>query len=146
MMKQFYLAMVLAVLVPQFSVADTIQFGDDSGEWANDDECDDRRFRGPGMASSLDEDDNGKDKTDCKRGFEMGQLKVWNFTEARAATQCKEINFGDNKSDWPNDNECDDYRFEGPGTDGVLLRSDIGHDASDCRKLCESGEIAVRDY
>ncbi len=145
-MKITYLALALAICAPQMSMADSIRFGNDDSEWAKDDECDDRRFYGPGMASSLDEDDNGKDKTDCKRGFEMGQLKIWNFKEALAATQCKAINFGDDKSDWPNDGECDDYRFEGPGTDGVLLRADIGHDATDCRALCAAGQIAVRDY
>jgi hypothetical protein len=145
-MKQLYLAIALAVMVPQFGFAQSVRFGDNSSEWAKDGECDDRRFRGAAMASSLDADDTGKDRTDCKRGYDMGQLKIWNFKEALAATQCHKINFGDNKSDWPKDGECDDFRFEGPGTDGVMMQSDVGHDAFDCRKLCDAGQIALRNY
>lgn len=94
-MKRFYLMIVLAVMVPQFGFAQSVRFGDNSSEWAKDGECDDRRFRGAAMASSLDADDTRKDRTDCKRGYDMGQLKLCNFKEALAATQCHKINLGD---------------------------------------------------
>lgn len=145
-MKWFFVVIALSVALPDQSVAQSIKFGDDSSEWAKDGECDDRRFRGSAMASGLDVDDIGKDKTDCKRGFDMGQLKLWNFDQARAATQCDAINYGDNRSAWADDGVCDDYRFEGHGTDGVQLRNDMGHDSADCRKLCDAGKVALRDY
>lgn len=136
----------MVVLIPAVAVAQSINFGDDKSQWSNDGECDDRRFRGSGMAQGLDRDDIGHDRTDCKTAYDAGKLLVWDFAAAKAATQCSAINFGDDKSEWPNDGQCDDYRFDGPGADYVLLSEDVGHDASDCRKLCDLGQIAIRDY
>ena len=126
--------------------AEEFNFGNDSSEWANDGECDDRRFYGPSMAKGLDRDDIGHDATDCRQGYQSGALKIWDFTAARAATQCNAIDFGDNSSEWPNDGQCDDYRFDGPGADYVLLEEDIKRDAADCYELCRLGQIALRDY
>ncbi len=53
--------------------------------------------------------------------------------------------FGDNTSQWANDGECDDPRFEGEGAADTLLDADRGHDATDCRKLFGAGRIALRD-
>ena len=144
---KFQLMFVVAMaFVPAVLAAQSISFGDDKSQWSNDGECDDRRFRGAAMAQGLDRDDIGHDATDCKAGFDAGNLTVWNFSEAKAATQCGAINFGDDQSEWPNDGQCDDYRFDGPGADFVLLSEDVGHDASDCRALCTTGQIAIRDY
>ena len=140
------LVAAIASVAPAAVLAQSINFGDDASKWSNDGECDDRRFRGAGMAQGLDRDDIGHDATDCKAGFAAGKLMIWDFAAAKAATQCSAINFGDDKSEWPNDGQCDDYRFDGPGADFVLLSEDIGHDASDCRQLCDLGQIAVRDY
>ncbi|MDZ7734183.1 MAG: hypothetical protein U5R31_14925 [Acidimicrobiia bacterium] len=52
-----------------------------------------------------------------------------------------DIDFGDDASMWANDGECDDPRFEGEGTHGILLDEDRGHDATDCRELLEDGKI-----
>lgn len=142
---KFVLILVCGML-PVMAAAQDISFGDDASEWANDGECDDRRFTGPAMALGLDRDDVGHDASDCRAGFEQGKLKVWDFAAAKRATQCKTINFGDNRSEWPNDGQCDDYRFDGPGADYVLLYEDIGHDAADCRAQCELGQVALRDY
>lgn len=57
-------------------------------------------------------------------------------------------NFGDDKSRWARDGECDDPRFEGVGmSDGLSLDDDIGHDATDCRTAWRVGDItlATRD-
>lgn len=137
---------VVMACIPAVSVAQSINFGDDTSQWSNDGECDDRRFRGSAMAQGLDRDDIGHDATDCKAGFDAGKLAIWDFGQAKAATQCAAINFGDNKSEWSNDGQCDDYRFDGPGADFVLLSEDVGHDANDCRALCDTGQIAIRDY
>lgn len=54
-----------------------ISFGDDSGEWSNDDECDDMRFEGPGMTTTpLLQDDIMRDASDCANAFEAGLLTL----------------------------------------------------------------------
>jgi hypothetical protein len=54
-----------------------IDFGNDSGEWANDGECDDMRFAGPGMTQTpLLQDDIMRDATDCREGYSAGRLKL----------------------------------------------------------------------
>lgn len=55
-----------------------------------------------------------------------------------------DIEWGDNTSQWANDNECDDPRFAGPGMHSILLDEDRYHDASDCRRLYEQGRIYLR--
>ncbi|HUQ53237.1 MAG TPA: pre-peptidase C-terminal domain-containing protein [Gammaproteobacteria bacterium] len=52
--------------------------------------------------------------------------------------------FGDNTSQWANDGECDDPRFEGAGSADTLLDEDRGHDATDCRTLFTAGRITLR--
>ena len=142
---KFGLVLTLGML-PAMAVSQDINFGNDASEWAHDGECDDRRFRGSAMALGLDRDDVGRDATDCRQGFEQGKLTVWDFTAAKAATQCDAISYGDDASEWANDGLCDDYRFDGPAADYVLLHEDIGHDASDCRAQCDLGQVALRDY
>jgi len=54
------------------------------------------------------------------------------------------VDFGDDASEFSNDGECDDKRFEGSGmTNTPLLNSDIGHDATDCRVAFEAGNLTV---
>ncbi len=54
--------------------ASAIDFGDDTSQWANDGECDDLRFTGPGMAAagSLSADNIRRDASDCRK-----QLAAW---------------------------------------------------------------------
>jgi hypothetical protein len=53
--------------------------------------------------------------------------------------------FGDNTSEWADDGECDDPRFEGEGAADTLLDEDRGHDAADCRSLFGQGRISLRN-
>lgn len=63
-----------------------IDFGDDNGEWANDNECDDSRFEGPGMTSTpLLEEDIGHDATDCRTAYEAGRLTLRGVSTGSAA-------------------------------------------------------------
>ena len=126
--------------------AQAIDFGSDIGEWALDEECDDRRFVGPGMASVLTWDYVGEDATDCRAAYDAGQLRLWDIQAARAATICEAIDFGDDGGAYPQDGECDDMRFEGPAVALQLVPDNIGGDASDCARLCAYGIIALRDY
>ncbi len=125
-----------------------IDFGDDSSQWANDGECDDPRFRGRGVSSVLISADLMKDASDCRAAFDRGELsfrEVYRDDYVRRAPYSTEgIDFGGNGSQWANDGECDDPRFEGPGT-GITVDPD-GRlaDADDCRKAFIAGRAALR--
>lgn len=61
-----------------------------------------------------------------------------------ASAQRTTPDFGDDASQWSRDGECDDNRFSGTGmTPTVLLDSDIGHDATDCRLAWDSGNLQL---
>lgn len=120
------------------------EFGDDKSDYSKDGECDDRRFIGTGMASGLDSDDNFHDATDCKTLFDAGMIKLVSEAAGRAATQCDAIEYGKNTSDWANDGECDDPRFDGPGVDSIILMDDLLADARDCRQQCNKGNAWLR--
>jgi hypothetical protein len=140
------IGLVLSVAAPVQAQAQNIKFGNNRSEWARDGECDDRRFRGVGMAKALDRDDTGKDAADCRDAFRDGRIVLWDRNASRAKTQCSAIRYGNNSSEWARDGECDDARFEGPGSSHVVLSEDIGKDARDCKALCEAGRISLRDY
>lgn len=113
-----------------------VEFGDDRSEWANDGECDDPRFVGGGMADVLLDEDLYADATDCRSLFDAGRIRL------RATTG---VEFGDDRSQWSNDGDCDDPRFAGNGMADVLLDEDLYADATDCRSLFEAGRIRLRD-
>jgi hypothetical protein len=138
-------ALALALLgLP--AAAQPVSYGDDTGPYPLDGECDDRRFRGVAMSGVLDWQSLGRDASDCKMALEGGRAALWVFEEARAATECSAIKWGDDSSEYALDGVCDDPRFEGLGVAGLLYREDAGRDASDCRALCEHGLLFLRDY
>ena len=116
------------------AVAADIDFGDDSSEWANDGECDDPRFVGAGSAAETVDIDISKDATDCKAAFDAGTV-----TLAGGEIPAAAIDYGDDTSEWAKDGECDDPRFSGTGVAGELLDADRGHDATDCRAAVTAG-------
>lgn len=139
------LAVLVGLSAP--ALAQDIDFGDDTSEWANDGECDDPRFSGEGMASELEDVDIGKDATDCRDAFDAGTIILAAGTGAAppvpASTEEAEVDFGDDTSEWANDGECDDMRFTGTGMAAELEDVDTGRDATDCRSLFEAGEITL---
>ncbi|WP_093994934.1 hypothetical protein [Octadecabacter ascidiaceicola] len=52
--------------------------------------------------------------------------------------------WGDNASQWANDGDCDDPRFDGPMAHTLLLPEDAMHDANDCRALYNEGKVWLR--
>lgn len=116
-----------------------VNFGNDNGEWSNDDECDDPRFEGIGMTSTpLLSDDVLRDATDCSTAFQNDRLQLV------GVDQNGKINFGDDDGEWSNDGECDDMRFAGPGmTSTPLLSDDIMHDATDCRDAFQADLLSL---
>jgi hypothetical protein len=54
-----------------------VNFGDDTGEYVMDGECDDMRFTGPGMtATALLEDDMLPDASDCRDAYKAGSITL----------------------------------------------------------------------
>jgi hypothetical protein len=139
MMRFFGFFCAMACVAACSASAQSVNFGDDSSEWANDGECDDGRFTGPGLTSTpLLEEDVLADATDCRNAFKAGQL-----TLAGVAADGT-IDFGNDSGDWSNDDECDDMRFAGPGMTGTpLIQSDIMRDATDCRDAFVAGRLTL---
>jgi hypothetical protein len=139
MMRNFGLLGIIACLAATPASAQSINFGDDSSEWANDGECDDGRFTGSGLTSTpLLEEDVLADATDCRNAFNAGNLSLLGVDSNGT------IDFGNDSGEWSNDNECDDMRFAGPGmTQTPLLQSDIMTDASDCRDAYNAGNLTL---
>lgn len=140
-------ALAMTPIVPasaQDADMDTFEWGDDSSIWANDGECDDPRFDGPGASGVMLDEDLKSDATDCRALFEDGEVTLASeINISQTNIVFDDIDFGDDTSDYASDGECDDPRFEGPGAASVLLDDDRGRDATDCQMLYEIGEIAL---
>jgi hypothetical protein len=119
-----------------------IAYGDDASKWAHDGECDDPRFSGRGVARELVEEDRLHDATDCRAAVEAGTAVFNGDAEAEPAIAM--FDYGGDASKWANDGECDDLRFEGAGVDKKLLPEDMSADASDCRAAVEAGTARIR--
>jgi hypothetical protein len=114
-----------------------IDFGDDTSQWANDDECDDPRFVGEGMAAAPVAADEMRDATDCQTLFNAGSITL------RAEVSADDIDFGDDSGTWPNDGECDDPRFTGPGVFTGANDENIMRDATDCLDAFTAGTAVL---
>jgi len=132
-------------LAQKTPAAASIDFGDDSSEWAKDGECDDPRFTGEGTADELVDADLMKDATDCRTAFEAGTITLKDGGQATPGTKVADIDFGDDSSEWAKDGECDDPRFTGEGTADELVDADLMKDATDCRAAYEAGTITLKD-
>jgi hypothetical protein len=125
----------------------SFDFGSDFSKWANDGECDDLRFEGAGVDKKLLAEDVMGDATDCKALLEAGSIAIrLVYTPEYAAGapyDSSDIDFGDNSSSYADDDECDDPRFEGPGTATTLLEGDRLADANDCKAAYEAGTIVL---
>ena len=70
-------------------------------------------------------------------------------TTATTATPNADIDFGDDSSEWANDGECDDPRFEGTGSAGATSSSGMtcGFRLSDSLRVAASARVfAVEAY
>lgn len=129
---------------------DGIQFGNDTSEWALDGECDDPRFSGDGMAlGELSAKNAYADSTDCLGHWEAGTLTYDADWHAPApvmptAGEIDAVEFGYDTSQWAQDGECDDPRFEGHGMAANPVMEDLKADASDCRYMFMMGLVTVR--
>lgn len=117
-----------------------IIFGDDSGEWAHDGECDDPDFVGAGMTAKPSPESRLHDASDCRAAFEQGTIAL----ASAGGAALVDFDYGSDTSVYAYDGECDDPRFEGPGTDKKLLADDMLADANDCQSLEARGEVSIR--
>ena len=137
-----------AILVASAGFAqaqEAIDYGNDDSGWSNDGECDDPRFEGEGMASSLDRATIGKDATDCRTLLESGKVIYSLVQYDPDLTVFNGIELGDNASNWANDNVCDDPRFVGENMSVSPLHKDIMHDRNDCSYGVQLGTLTLAD-
>lgn len=208
-----------SVYAASFDLNGEIIYGDDSSGFANDGECDDARFQGPGAAFGSSSEHLFKDATDCRTQLEAGMISLAEpedmnlggnmdtelaggdtdlFGGNTAATspialpdagpfgevmfallqafqaipgddaaaiplpfgiggddpsdydraemlEITGIDFGDNSGPFTNDGECDDSRFEGPGTPGFTIEEAEFVDAADCSNLYLEGLLTYVD-
>ncbi|MCY3843305.1 MAG: ankyrin repeat domain-containing protein [Acidobacteria bacterium] len=128
-------------------------FGDDSGAWPNDGECDDGRFTGEGMGVRSEV---GRDASDCYGLFNVGRIR-WRSAGERESPGEERVrlvdpeeppsvaedvvadeDFGDDSGLFPNDGECDDARFTG---EGMGFTFQVRQDGTDCSTLLNAGRI-----
>ena len=139
-------ALTVALTMGGAASAQDVDFGDDTSAWANDGQCDDPRFEGPGAAAFSVAADQLRDATDCRTAFEAGTVTLVDSGATPATvppagqTGASEIDFGADTGNWTNDGECDDGRFSGPGV-GLTSPDTYRTDATDCRALYEAGTI-----
>ncbi len=118
--------------------AENVSFGDDTATFANDGECDDPRFYGPGATSDVDWASAGRDAADCKASLDEGTVTFWNPAEGLQPVICDAADFGEDLGEEAGNGLCDDPRFVSFG--GFMNFEDaIGADASDCKRICELG-------
>lgn len=105
-----------------------ITWGDDSGNYANDDACDDGRFHDDGDEWTYQRNHVLKDATDCRTLYEAGNITLY-------------LDFGSNTGDYVNDDTCDDNRFTGEGRSILQTDSQVKRDADDCIAAYRAGTI-----
>jgi hypothetical protein len=132
-------------LPPLFEGAfEGVDLGDNTGPYADDGECDDPRFRGPGMATPpFSPDLEGHDAADCQYHLARGFVRHV-LADGLFEGEADGIDFGDNSGSAVNDGECDDGRFEGPGVSTVTDGANDRRDAFDCRVNFEDRTIVLK--
>lgn len=104
---------------PVILTSDQIAWGDNKGDYANDDACDDARFHEDGDDWSYQREHVLHDAADCRTLYEAGEITLF-------------LDFGDNSGEYADDNTCDDNRFTGEGRSILLTDSHIKKDSDDC--------------
>ncbi len=123
--------------------SDAIHFGDDSGDYANDGECDDPRFTGSNTAKNLDWTVVGQDATDCRQSLKKGS-RYWVYPDEIKVVDCSGEDFGDDSSQFNNSGTCDDPRYFGIKSAQITMATDSGKDATDCQRACELNLLYAR--
>ena len=123
-----------------------VDFGDDSGRFSRDGECDDARFEGDGRSLYPGRDHIRRDAFDCREMFEQGRVHLRSdYPNEAEPPRSAEVDFGDDSGRFSRDGECDDLRFDGVGRSVYEGSDHIRRDASDCRELYERGRVEVSE-
>lgn len=122
--------------------AASLDYGDDTSPWANDDECDDPRFRGVGVADSTNRRNLLRDASDCRAAVDAGQAVYIGEPPPAFEGEHDGVDFGDNSSDFAFDEMCDDPRFAGVGVAEGAGRSGERRDAADCREAYDLSQAS----
>lgn len=96
-----------------------IEWGDDTGDYANDQACDDARFHEDGDSWTYQREHVLHDATDCRSLYDEGSITLY-------------LDFGNNSGEYADDNTCDDNRFTGPGRSILTTDSHVKRDSADC--------------
>lgn len=141
----------------------TLVVNDPDGNWHCNDDADDLANSNPGLSFSKPkagiydiwvgtfnsgEAGSGKLVVTQQRANEWATIDSGlqrNSNAGSAVAATGDIDFGDDLSQWANDNECDDPRFSGEAAADTLVDSDRYHDATDCRTLFEAGSVQLAD-
>lgn len=124
-------------------VVDGIDYGDDSGGYPRDGQCDDPRFTGTNVWHGANESGVLADATDCLAAVKDGTAAFTQPDWAPSSVGVVDgIDFGDDSGNWSRDNACDDPRFIGSGV-GVALDDHLMADATDCSVAYLDGTVRL---
>ncbi|MGD2133662.1 MAG: hypothetical protein PVI23_12785, partial [Maricaulaceae bacterium] len=113
-----------------------------SGDYPDDQECDDPRFQGEAMAYFPERASIRRDAHDCYTAYVDGMVKYEGELEPLFSGVFDDIDFGDNSGPYTEDGECDDPRFRGFGMAFTPLSDESEYrDAHDCQGLYDKGFI-----
>ena len=98
-----------------------VDFGDDASTWANDDECDDQRFQGRGMASSFSDADMFHDASDCRRLFDAGSIRLINGANLVVSSRIERGRLRSGDSTRANDSYSDTFTFIADRGDSAVI-------------------------
>ncbi|MBT8430859.1 MAG: YbjN domain-containing protein, partial [Altererythrobacter sp.] len=112
----------------QTSERAAINWGDDSGDYANDGACDDARFLSEGDQWDYQRKHVLRDATDCRAQAAAGAITLL-------------FDFGGNSGSYANDGTCDDSRFTGEGRSILITDSHVRRDSADCIAAYREGTI-----
>lgn len=105
-----------------------LNFGDDTGDYANDGSCDDARFIVDGDDWTYQRAHALRDASDCEKLYSEGSLTLY-------------FDFGTNSGEYRDDGTCDDSRFTGSGRSILQTDSHVLRDADDCINAYRAGTI-----
>lgn len=105
-----------------------IEWGDDSGSYANDNACDDARFHEDGDDWTYQRNHVLHDATDCRTLYDAGTITMY-------------LHFGNNSGEYADDNTCDDNRFTGEGRSILTTDSHVKRDSADCIAAYQQGRL-----
>ncbi len=114
-------AAALAAVSGSAAPGGEVDFGDDASTWANDDECDDQRFQGRGMAASFSDADMFHDASDCRRLFGAGSIRLISGANLIVGSRIERGRLSSGDSTRANDSYSDTFTFIADRGDSAVI-------------------------